>query len=298
MKGGLWLQCVDMTNAFHHVALIGKYMKPETGDQLQALAEYLSTRAIDIYIEAQTAHHCGLNDYPTLAMEEIRSKVDLAVVVGGDGTMLSVARALVDTEIPLVGINRGRLGFLTDLTAESMIEGMEHILNGEYECESRMLIQANVAHEKELTAKGIAVNDIVINKSHVGRLVELEVLIDGQFVYRMRADGLIVSTPTGTTAYALSAGGPIVHPGVDAITLVPICPHTLSNRPITIRADSQVEITFIDSEDGILHFDGQVKCKLTQGDKVSIVRAKERVTLLHPKRHSHYAMLREKLGWG
>lgn len=273
-------------------------MKPETGDQLRALAQYLSTRAISISIESQTALHCGLSEYPTLDMQDIRENADLAVVVGGDGTMLSVARALVNSTIPLVGINRGRLGFLTDLTAESMIDGMAHILDGAYECESRMLLSANVAHGQQQTAKGIAVNDIVINKSHVGRLVELEVLIDGQFVYRMRADGLIISTPTGTTAYALSAGGPIVHPGVDAITLVPICPHTLSNRPITIRADSQIEITFIDSEDGILHFDGQVKCKLTQGDKVFIGRAEERVTLLHPKQHSHYAMLREKLGWG
>lgn len=273
-------------------------MKPETGEQLLALASFLAKHQLNVFIEENTARHCQIKSYETLHIDLVSQKADLAIVVGGDGTMLSVARALMDSKIPLIGVNRGRLGFLTDLTSDSMLEGIEAIIQGEYISEERMLLSASVLHDGRKLQKGIAMNDMVISKSHVGRLVELEVHIDGQFVYRQRSDGLIIATPTGTTAYALSAGGPIMHPSVDAITLVPICPHTLSNRPIAISSASVVEVALVDAEEGGLHFDGQAKCKLKQGDKIIIQRAKNTVTLLHPAGHSHYAMLREKLGWG
>jgi NAD+ kinase len=231
-------------------------------------------------------------------MDAICGKAELAVVVGGDGTMLSVSRSLVDCNIPLVGINRGRFGFLTDLSTDSMLVSLDKILAGKYTIEQRMLLSADISRYGETIGSGRALNDVVINKSGGIRLIELEVYIDGQFVYRQRSDGLIVATPTGTTAYSLSAGGPILHPTLDAIAMVPICPHTLSNRPIAINSASKVEITLIHAEDARVHFDGQVQVPLQQGDTVHVQRAENTISLLHPEGHSHYGMLRDKLRWG
>lgn len=212
--------------------------------------------------------------------------------------MLWVARALMDDNIPLIGVNRGRFGFLTDLTAGSMLEGVGKILDGAFNTEQRMLLSASILHNGKTVGQGIAMNDVVISKGSIARLIELEVNIDGQFVYKQRSDGLIISTPTGTTAYSLSAGGPILHPTLDAIALVPICPHTLSNRPIAINSASKVEVTLIQAEDACIHFDGQQQLSFQQGDKVLVQRADKTVSLLHPLGHSHYSMLREKLNWG
>jgi len=287
-----------MKSTFKNVAVIGKYKNPETREQILALTGFLTDCKVGVLVEKNTAQHCGITGYTTFNMSAIGSHADLAVVLGGDGTMLWVARALMDDNIPLIGINRGRFGFLTDLTADSMLEGMGKILAGAFNTEHRMLLSASILHNGKTIGQGIAMNDVVISKGSIARLIELEVNIDGQFVYKQRSDGLIISTPTGTTAYSLSAGGPILHPTLDAIALVPICPHTLSNRPIAINSASKVEVTLIQAEDACIHFDGQQQLSFQQGDKVLVRRADKTVSLLHPLGHSHYDMLREKLNWG
>ena len=287
-----------MKTAFKHIAIIGKYMHPEMREQIIQLAHFLRTTDATITIEQNTADNCQITDFNRLAMAEICELVDLVVVLGGDGTMLSVARALGASNIPLIGINRGRLGFLTDLTSESMFEGITQILAGNYSAEKRMLLNATVLSEGVEAQSFVALNDVVVGKSNLGRLIELEVYINSDYVNRQRSDGLIVSTPTGTTAYSLSAGGPILDPSLNVITLVPICPHTLSNRPIAISGSSEVLIQVVGTSECSVHFDGQSALPLKQGDKVQIRSAKNTVTLLHPQGHNHYATLREKLGWG
>ncbi|CAG0957723.1 NAD+ kinase [Methylophilaceae bacterium] len=287
-----------MKSVFSNVALIGKYMNPEIGEQIEILARYLAERQVAVIIEENTARHCNLNTYTTAPISRIGQVADLAIVLGGDGTMLAAARDLVDGGIPLIGVNRGRFGFLTDLTAESMIEGIGQILAGEFNTEERMLLTASVLRGDDCIGTGYALNDVVVNKSAIARLIELEVHIDGLFVYRQRSDGLIVSTPTGTTAYSLSAGGPILYPTLDAFALVPICPHTLSNRPIAISSASKVEVTLVQAEDARVHYDGQLHTELLQGDKLVVQRADSTVTLLHPLGHSHFDVLRAKLRWG
>jgi NAD+ kinase len=212
--------------------------------------------------------------------------------------MLTAARALLDYGTPLAGINRGGLGFLTDICADDMLAGMESILAGEYTLEQRIMLGATVVRNGKALSEGRAFNDVVVSKGTLAQLIELELTIDGEFVQRMRSDGLIVATPTGTTAYSLSAGGPILHPGVYALALVPICPHTLSNRPLAINSASTVEITVINAMDARVHFDGQLYADLSKGDKVVVRRMDKYVNLLHPLGHSHYEMLREKLNWG
>lgn len=287
-----------MPSPFQTIAIIGKYMNPEIREQILTLARFLADREVGIMIEEATAQQSDIQGYKTVHINAIGTHADLAVVVGGDGTMLSAARALIDSTIPLVGINRGRFGFLTDLSADCMLEGMGKILAGKFSTEQRILLTATIVRDGRIVSQGRAMNDVVINKSGLSRLIELEVHIDGQFVHRQRSDGLILATPTGTTAYALSAGGPILHPTLDAIALVPICPHTLSNRPIAINSASAIEVTLIQAKEAGVHFDGQLQLSLLPGDKIQVQRAEQTVALLHPEGHSHYSMLREKLGWG
>lgn len=287
-----------MESAFKTVAIVGKYMNPEIREQIVMLADFLMERQVGVFVEENTAAQSDIRRYDTASMSAICGKAELAVVVGGDGTMLSVARSLTECNIPLVGINRGRFGFLTDLSTDSMLSSLGNILAGKYTIEQRMLLSASISRYGETIGNGHALNDVVISKSGGIRLIELEVYIDGQFVYRQRSDGLITATPTGTTAYSLSAGGPILHPTLDAIAMVPICPHTLSNRPIAINSASNVEITLIYAEDARVHFDGQVQMPLQQGDTVQVRRAENTISLLHPAGHSHYGMLRDKLRWG
>jgi NAD+ kinase len=270
-------------------------LQPMQSD-LADLARHLQAKDIDIWLEENTAQYSGLTGFKTARLEDICNKVDLVVVMGGDGTMLTVARELKDSNIPLVGINRGRFGFLTDLRAEEMLQAIDKILSGEYQIESRMMLAASVSRGGETIHQNYALNDVVL-KSGL-RLIELEVHVDGKFVHRQRADGLIVSTPTGTTAYSLSAGGPILHPNLEAIALVPISPHTLSNRPIAVNNDSKIEITLVHVDDAQISFDGQFQLELEVGDKVLVTRAEETIALLHPQDYCYYEMLRNKLKWG
>lgn len=286
-----------MKSAFQTVAIIGKYMNTALREPVLALARYLVERHIGVFIEENTAKNLGITGFTTVHINVIGAYADLAVVIGGDGTLLTVARGLVDYGIPLVGVNSGRLGFLTDLTTETMFDAMDKIMEGEYTLEQRFLLGVSVWREGKKIHEGRALNDVVVSKGALARLIELDLHIDHQFMNRQRSDGLIVSTPTGSTAYALSAGGPLMSPTMDAIALVPVSPHTLSNRPFVINSRSRVEVTLVQAEDARVHFDGISQIDLIPGDKVVIERLQKTVSLLHLQGHSYFDVLHEKLSW-
>lgn len=265
-------------------------------NDLTDLAQHLLAKKLEIWLEENTAQHAQLAHYSTLSLDAVGETVDVAIVMGGDGTMLSVARSLIHADVPLIGINRGRFGFLTDLRAEDMLVEIDRILDGDYIKEPRMLLSTQVMRQGKVIDSSYALNDVVI-KSGL-RLIELEVEIDHKFVYKQRSDGLILSTPTGTTAYALSAGGPILHPNLEAISLVPICPHTLSNRPIAVNSTSKIEVTVVQFDEAQLSFDGQYQVTLEEGDKIIVQRAQQTISLLHPSNYCYFDMLRNKLNWG
>jgi len=263
---------------------------------LTRLAHHLLSQGLHVCIEERTAQFVDDKGFELASLDDIGTKADLVIVMGGDGTMLSVGRALRDTGVPLVGINRGRLGFLTDLQTDHMLGDIDSILKGEYQLESRMLLQSVVTRAGQAIEHTVALNDVVIKSAF--RLIELEVHVDGQFVSRQRSDGLILTTPTGTTAYGLSAGGPIMHPDLEAISIVPISPHTLSYRPITVPACSVIEVIVVNAADAQISYDGLGQYPLTVGDHVRIERAPQEIQLVHPKDYCYFDMLRNKLNWG
>jgi len=286
-----------MNPPFKTVGLIGKYKSPEIAGPLLKLADFLTQRGVKVLIDRLTASHIGDNRYPVLVLEEIGRQADLAVVLGGDGTMLNIARTFAPCDVALVGVNQGRLGFLTDISIDTMFETIGTILEGNYVTEERMLLEAEVFSGERSVFTVLAFNDVVISKGIKGSMIELEVRIDGQFLYTVRADGLIVASPTGSTAYALSSGGPIVHPSLSVMALVPICPHTFSSRPIVISSDSVVEIIIGDAADARAHFDSHSRFDLREQDHVVVRRYGHTIRLLHPVGHNYYSMLREKLHW-
>lgn len=287
-----------MQTPFHTVGLVGKYDNPEMHDSVCALAEFLQTRGHAVLLASQTAERLNLQNCPTRSLHDLATESDVVVVMGGDGTMLSIARELAPHGVPLIGINQGRLGFLTDITVEDMYDAIAEILSGQYVAEERILLNGQVRRNDEKVFEATAFNDVVLGKGGSGRLIDLEISINSEFVYSQRADGLVVTTPTGTTAYALSAGGPIVHPTLEAVALVPICPHTLSARPIVVSSHSRIELHLTYADDARVHFDGQHHFDLQSGDHVWITRANRPVTLLHPHSYSYYDTLRQKLHWG
>lgn len=286
-----------MPAVFKTIALIGKYKSPDIGAPLVALARFLEGRGVRVLLDPLTASHVGHNDLEVMPLDEAGPVSDLAVVIGGDGTMLNIARTLAPYDVALVGVNQGRLGFLTDISVDNMLTTIGAMLDGKYITESRILLQSQVVRDDDTVFDVRAFNDTSINKGADGGLIELEVKIDGNFVYGLRADGLIVSTPTGSTAYALSAGGPIMHPALSAFTIVPVCPHTLSNRPIAVTSDAQIEILMHRCADARVHFDSHSHCQLKPGDRVVVRRYPRSIRLLHPIGHNYFHMLREKLHW-
>jgi NAD+ kinase len=284
-------------SAFKTVALIGRNEAPGVAKALATLGEYLRKQGCAVLVEKETAAINGASGFAVADYAEIGARADLVVVQGGDGSMLSAARQLAGRDVPLVGVNQGRLGFMTDIASSKMIEAMAEILAGKHAIEERTMLAAEVRRDGALTLATLALNDAVVNKGSVGRLIEFVVNIDGEFVYDLRADGLIVATPTGSTAYALSADGPIVQPGVPGFALVPISPHTLSNRPIMISDRSVIEISLKRAGDARLHFDGQLQCDLQEGDRVVIRRAAHTIKFVHPPGYRYFTMLREKLHW-
>src|SRR4051812_27755083 len=271
-----------MDESFKTVALIGKYKSPEIAPPLLELAAFLETRGVQVMIDRLTASHIGECRYPVLPLEELGANADLAVVLGGDGTMLNIARTFAPYDVALVGVNQGRLGFLTDISLDTMFETIGAMLDGKHVTEDRMLLEAAVYSGRERVFDVLAFNDVVISKGVRGSMIEFELLIDGEPIYTQRSDGLIVATPTGSTAYALSAGGPIVHPSLRVMTLVPVCPHTLSNRPIVLSSDCTVEIVVHSTDDPRVHFDSHSHFELREADRIVVRRYAHDISLLHP----------------
>ncbi len=285
------------TPAFRNVALIGRYNTPQSAEAFYSLGRFLQGRGCAVSIECETAQSSGVIDIAAADYAAIAANSDLAVVLGGDGSMLSAARNLAKSPVPLVGINHGRLGFMTDISIGNMLEVIGRILEGDYVTEERTLLAVEARLEGRATFSTMALNDVVVNKGAMGRMIEFTVEINGEFVYDLRSDGLIIASPSGSTAYALSSNGPIVQPGVPGFALVPICPHTLSNRPIVVSDRSVIEITLKRATDARLHYDGQLHGDLREGESVVISRAPHGSIFLHPPGYSYFAMLREKLHW-
>lgn len=283
---------------FKTIALVGKYNKVDAGGPIQHLAEFLTNKGYRVLLTVHTADCMNIPGFETIRLVEVGDVADLAIVMGGDGTLLNVARVLADSDVAVVGINQGRLGFLTDVSVDTMCDTLEEMLAGEFSSETRFLLDVTIVRDGETIFRARAFNDVAVSKGATGRLIETEVWIDGQFVYSQRSDGLVVATPTGSTAYALSAGGPILHPTLEAIVLVPICPHTLSNRPIAVNSRSEVEVLVTHADDVNAHFDGQRSFDLQTDDRVRVRRCEHALLLLHPRGHSYYDMLRQKLHWG
>ena len=283
--------------AFNTVALIGRFHSSDVAKALSTLGKYLRKQDCTVLVEKETAAANGVNGFPAASYEEIGARADLVVILGGDGSMLSAARNLAGHDVPLVGVNQGRLGFTTDIALPKMCDAMAEILAGKHEIEERTMLAAQVLRAGVVILETLALNDAVVYKGSVGRLIEFVVNIDGEFVYDLRADGLIVATPTGSTAYALSSNGPIVQPSVPGFALVPICPHTLSNRPIMVSDRTVIEVNLKRAVDARLQFDGQLQSDLQEGDRVVIRRAEHTIKFVHPPGYSYYTMLREKLHW-
>ena len=283
------------------IALIGKYHSREISDSLSLLAKDLQQRGITVVIEKDTVSNsearADMHRWESCDFAAIGERADLAIVLGGDGTMLNAARQLARYNVPLVGVNQGRLGFMTDIARNDMLICMDDLLAGKFVPEYRMLLDAEVLRDGQRIASSLTLNEVVVDKGAIGRLIEFELFIDGEFIYSLRSDGLIISTPTGSTAYSLSANGPILHPQVSGIALVPLCPHSLTNRPILVSDHNEIEIRIVRAIDSRAHFDGQVTIDLSPGDRVHIRRAECSICLLHPPGYSYFAMLRQKLHW-
>ena len=283
--------------AFSRVALVGKFHADGIDEHLKDLAKLVMGLGCEVFLEAATAQHLGLKEFPTKTAEDFAGAIDLVVVLGGDGTMLGIGRQLAGSNVPLVGINMGRLGYMTDIPIQSVQETLPKIIAGEYEADTRTLLDAVVLRNGKEINRALALNDVVVNRSGISGMVELAVHVNGSFMYNQRSDGLIVSTPTGSTAYALSAGGPILHPRVAGILLAPIAPHSLSNRPIVLPQDCVTSIEVVDGREVIVNFDMQSQTDLQTGDKIEVRQSEKTITLLHPRSHSDYKTLREKLHW-
>ncbi len=285
--------------AFPTIALVGRHATPGIAEPLGDLAAFLVARGHRVLIDAETAKFTALPGYPTAPTIELARVADLAIAIGGDGTMLAIARHLAPFGVPLIGINQGRLGFLTDITLSDMKTVLGAMLDGNNVEETRTMLDATLTRADDGGGEHAeALNDVTVNRGALGGMIDCAIAIDGRFAYSMRADGLIVATPTGSTAYALSALGPIVDPAVPAILLVPVAPHALTNRPIVVRDAAIIEIALLGGKDASLHCDGQANFPLAEGDRVVVRRAAHHVRLLHPKDHDHFAMLRRKLHWG
>ncbi|HEV7476722.1 MAG TPA: NAD(+)/NADH kinase [Burkholderiales bacterium] len=267
-----------MKPSFRRIALIGKPSSPEIEGSLREMQRFLEQRGCEVLKPGDT-------------------KADLAIVIGGDGTMLAAARNLVRHGVALIGVNQGRVGFMTDIGRDDMQAGIGAVLDGKFLIEERSLLDAEILREGKSVLRTLALNEAVVGKGAQGRLIEFELSIDGEFVYALRADGVIVATPTGSTAYAMSAQGPILHPAVPALALVPLNPHTLSARPVSVSDTSRIEISLVRAVDARAHFDGFALTDMQEGDRLTLKRSADTVRFVHPPGYRYFATLREKLGW-
>jgi len=290
------MNCI-MSSRFRHAAIVGKYQARGIRPVLEEVAQFLISQGLDVSFDRDTAAATGVAHYEALSTTEIGARCDLAVVVGGDGTMLGIARELAKHNLPLVGINQGRLGFITDVPIDRFKESLEPMLAGDYEEEHRTMLDGSVWRDGERIFESLSMNDVVVSRGATAGMVELRVDIGSDFVANLRADGLIIASPTGSTAYALSAGGPILHPGIAGWVLVPIASHTLSNRPIVLPDHGEVRIEIVAGRDASANFDMQSLTSLLHGDQVRVRRSAHKVRFLHPRGWSYYATLRRKLRW-
>ncbi len=284
-------------DAVRRVGVVGRYNTPAIAEPLKRLAAFLNARKLTVVVETETATDLDLPGYATASVARLGTSVDLAIVVGGDGTLLSIGRVLAAHRIPLIGINQGRLGFLTDIALSDMEATLTAMFEGTYAVEDRMMLSATLERGGRTLTTGLALNDVVINRGSMGGMIDLGVDIGDSYVCDLRADGVIVATPTGSTAYSMSANGPIVHPSVRAWSIVPISPHALTNRPIVVGDSDRVTVTVTRAREAAMHWDGQAHHELEEGDRIAIEAAPFGVRLLHPHGYDYYAMLRRKLHW-
>ncbi len=282
---------------FRHAALVGKYQARGIRPVLEDIAHFLVGLGLEVSFERETAEATGVTEFDALDIAELGRLCDLAVVVGGDGTMLGIAREVARHNVPLVGINAGRLGFITDIPADKVRDALAPIVAGDYEEEHRAMLEGGVWRDGDRIFEALSMNDVVVSRGATAAMVELRIDIDSDFVANLRADGLVLSSPTGSTAYALSAGGPILHPGIAGWVLVPIASHTLSNRPIVLPDHGEVKITIVAGRDASANFDMQSLASLLHGDQVRVRRSAHKVRFLHPRGWNYYATLRRKLRW-
>ena len=281
------------------VGLFGRYKDPDVGTTLDALRKHLENRDISVYIGDTTADNISGTRIEDSGLS-VAETIDLAVVVGGDGTMLHVARSLASYALPMIGINLGRLGFLTDLSADRMYEGLDELLRGEFTVDERIMLQVQISNGRDNLNESIALNDVTLSKGNTGRMIEFETHVNSEPVGHTRGDGVIISTPTGSTAYALSAGGPILHPLLPAIVFAPICPHTLGHRPMVLDDSSIIELEILDlaGADGNVFIDGLKQLAVSGNEIIRISRAETVTRMVRINSHNHFTALRSKLGWG
>ena len=281
------------------VGLFGRYKDPDVGTTLDALRKHLENRDISVYIGETTADNITGTRIEDSGLP-VGETIDLAVVVGGDGTMLHVARGLASYALPMIGINLGRLGFLTDLSADRMYEDLDELLRGEFTVEERIMLQVQISNGRKTLNETVALNDVSITKGNTGRMIEFDTHVNSEPLGRTRGDGVIIATPTGSTAYALSAGGPILHPLLPAIVFAPICPHTLGHRPMVLDDSSTVELKILDlaGAEGNVFIDGLKQLAVSGNEVIRISRAKTVTRMARINSHNHFNALRSKLGWG
>ena len=283
---------------FNTIGILGRE-NAALEEPLRVLVRQLAAKNLDLILGEEIAALLPDYDMPVMSRSKIGAACDLVIVLGGDGSLLGAARMLANHSVPVLGINRGRLGFLTDILPEEIEEKVGAVLAGDYSLEKRFLLNAVVERAGESIGKAEALNDVVVNSGTSAQMIEFDLYIDGEFVYHQRSDGLIVSTPTGSTAYSLSGGGPIMHPRLDAVVLVPMFPHTLSSRPIVVDGNSEIRIVITDNNQTQppVTCDGQVNLTAMPGDTVVIRKKRHRLSLIHPPNTSFYASCRDKLGW-
>lgn len=290
-----------MSYIFSTIGLIGKYGNPsEARGLIQQVATCLRRRRLQVLLDESLAQLLPADGFEVVSRDAIGHACDLAIVLGGDGTLLNAARSLVEFEVPILGINLGRLGFLASVSPSEIPQSLEEILRGAFREEARSLLHAEIIRGDQTIAQSDALNDVVVHKRDVARMVEVDTFVDGQFLNAYRADGLIIATPTGSTAYALSGGGPIIHPALETVVLVPICPHSLTHRPIVVGANSEITVVLgaANTTQTQITCDGQISLPMEPGDRVVIDKKSHKIKLIHPILYDYFRLLRAKLSWG
>lgn len=285
---------------FSKIGIVGRPDHAGVVDSARRLLQFLRSRDLQVVMDDGTAELINDDSTETVPRQELSAHCELVIVIGGDGSILNMAKFIASDEVPVIGVNRGRLGFLTDVLPEEIEAQLSQVLDGSYSVEKRFLLEVQVRRDGDNTPIDFALNDVVLHPGQAAQMIEFELFIDGRFVYSQESDGLIIATPTGSTAYALSAGGPIMHPGLNAVVLVPMYPHTLSSRPIVVDGDSEIclVVEATNSLQPQLSCDGDIQYNVKAGDEILVRKKTVPLQLIHPPNYSYYQACRSKLGWG